>query len=98
MSPLATRPTHGVRRPTAVTIHLDGVPIAVYPGESLATAILASGRRAFRRTASGEVRGPYCNMGVCFECTVTVDGRPGVRACMTEVRAGMAIATGIRHG
>ena len=31
-------------------------------------------------------------MGVCHECLVTVDGRPGQRACMTEVREGMSVA------
>jgi len=31
-------------------------------------------------------------MGVCYECLVTVDGRPGQRACMTKVRNGMQVA------
>lgn len=31
-------------------------------------------------------------MGVCFECRVTIDGRPGRRACLTECRPDMRIA------
>ena len=40
------------------------------------------------------MRGPYCNMGVCFECVIEVDGAL-VQACMTPVRAGMHVATGV---
>ena len=28
-------------------------------------------------------------MGVCFDCLVTVDGRPSQRACLTKVEPGM---------
>jgi len=73
---------------------VDGEPVSAYPGESLAAALVAAGRRATRRTASGALRGPYCNMGVCFECVVTVDGTPGTRSCVVPVRAGMRVATG----
>ena len=30
-------------------------------------------------------------MGVCFDCLVTVDGRPNQRACLTKVAAGMEV-------
>jgi predicted molibdopterin-dependent oxidoreductase YjgC len=30
-------------------------------------------------------------MGVCFECLVEVDGKPGRQACLTTVRDGMVI-------
>jgi aerobic-type carbon monoxide dehydrogenase small subunit (CoxS/CutS family) len=72
---------------------VDGVPVAAFPGETVATALLASGKRAFRHTEKrGEPRGIYCGMGVCFDCLVTVDGLP-VRACVTPVRPGMVIQT-----
>ena len=32
-------------------------------------------------------------MGVCFECLVQVDGRPGVRACTTPIVEGMRVET-----
>lgn len=84
-----------MERPAAVAIDVDGAHVDAYPGESLATALLAAGLRAFRRTPSGALRGPLCNMGVCFECVVAVDGEPGVRACATPVREGMSVETGV---
>lgn len=90
----ATRLEHGVRRPPAVAIEVDGARVDAYAGESLATALLAAGVRAFRRARSGAPRGPFCNMGVCFECVVTVDGELGVRACATQVHEGMSVETG----
>jgi predicted molibdopterin-dependent oxidoreductase YjgC len=89
----ATRIEHGVTRPAAVTITVDEATVAAYPGESLATALTASGRRVFRRTRTGAARGPFCNMGVCFDCLVDVAGRGRVRACLTRVEAGMVVRT-----
>jgi predicted molibdopterin-dependent oxidoreductase YjgC len=88
-----TRIDEGVTRPEASTIEVDGAAVSAYVGESLAAALLAAGQRAFRVTDSG-VRGPFCNMGICFECVVEVDG-VRVRACMTTVRAGMTVRTGV---
>lgn len=90
----ALRIEHGVVRPAPVAIEVDGARIEAYPGESLAAALLAAGVRAFRRARSGEPRGPVCNMGVCFECVVAVDGERDLRACMTPVRDGMRVETG----
>jgi predicted molibdopterin-dependent oxidoreductase YjgC len=78
----------------AVTIVVDGTPVAARAGDSVAAALLASGLRAFRATAlSGAPRGPFCMMGACFDCVVTVDGRRGVQACLTRVADGMRIDT-----
>lgn len=86
------------RRGAAVTIIVDGVPIPAYRGESIAAALLASGRRALRVTPKlGAPRGLFCGMGVCFECMVKVGGGPSVRACMTPVDADMRIDTGTTH-
>ena len=75
----------------AVTITVDGVPMACHAGETVATAILA--RRCWI-SFDGRRRGLLCGIGLCFECVVAVDGLPGTRACMTRVTPGMAIATG----
>ena len=90
---VARRVTEHVQRPASVTIEVDGAPVTAYPGESLAAALLAAGRRTFGRTTGGAPRGPFCNMGICFDCAVDVDGVAGVRACMTAVRAGMKVTT-----
>jgi NADH dehydrogenase/NADH:ubiquinone oxidoreductase subunit G len=78
-----------------VTVTVDGDPVQAYPGETVATVLLAAGRRTFRHTDQLHApRGLFCGMGVCFDCLVTVDGQPNVRACVTPVHAGMVVETG----
>ena len=71
--------------------------VLAYPGETVAAALLASGRRALRRTAlRREPRGVYCAMGVCGECAMVVNAEPGVRACVTRALPGMTVETAVR--
>jgi len=43
----------------------------------VAAALFAAGCIACRSTvATGAARGPFCMMGVCFDCMVTIDDRP----------------------
>jgi predicted molibdopterin-dependent oxidoreductase YjgC len=78
-----------------VTVFVDGRQVTAFAGESVAAVLLALGTRAFRHTAKrGEPRGMFCGIGVCYECLVTVDEEPNVRACVTEVAPGMVIETG----
>lgn len=77
-----------------MTVTIDGEPALAYPGETVAAVLLASGQQTFRHTAEGAPRGLFCGMGVCFDCLVTVDGQPDVRACMTTVQPGMVVETG----
>ena len=81
-----------LRRGPAVTVTVDGRPVAAHLGESVAAVLIAEGSPATRVTRGGAPRGVYCGMGVCFDCLVVVDGVPNTRACMTWVREGMAIA------
>lgn len=78
----------------SVLFYVDGQEIEGREGDTIASAWLAAGFGALRRTLrSGEPRSIFCGMGVCFDCVVTVDGVRGVRACMTPVRAGMQVKT-----
>jgi len=91
---LPIRLDSNVERGRPVQIAVDGEPIEAYEGESLAAAILASGRRVFRHThPEGQPRGIFCGMGVCYECLVTVAGRERVRACIVPVGDGMRVTT-----
>jgi NADPH-dependent 2,4-dienoyl-CoA reductase/sulfur reductase-like enzyme len=74
-----------------VAITFDGETIEAYPGEVVGAALTAAGHLSLRRTRRGDARGLFCGMGVCSECLVRIDGEPNRRACMTPVRAGMAI-------
>lgn len=75
-----------------IEIRVNGQPVRVAPGATLAAALFAA-HPAPRRSVSGEPRGPLCGMGSCFECRVTVDGVPHQRACLLPVRAGMEVST-----
>jgi len=77
-----------------VTVFIDGSPLEVKAGSSVAAAILISGKTSFRRSASGEWRAPLCGMGICFECRVTIDGLEQCLSCQTLCRDGMAVRTG----
>lgn len=78
-------------RPSPISLYINGQATACYPGETVATVLLAAGVGVFRRTAGGAARAPVCNMGVCFDCLVTIDGRPSVRSCMTRAVENMRI-------
>lgn len=81
----------------AIAVTIDGEPFAAREGDSVAAAVVASGRAASRTTpVSGAPRGPFCMMGVCFECLVTVDDVPNQQACLVAVAPGMRIRT--QHG
>ena len=78
----------------SVTIHVDGRPVAARAGDTVAAALLADGCEHIRTTpVSGEPRAPYCMMGVCFDCLVTVDGLGSRQGCLLPVREGMVIET-----
>jgi D-hydroxyproline dehydrogenase subunit gamma len=81
-----------LERGPRVEIVLDGRPVEAYEGETVAAVLLAEGEIATRTTVSGEPRGIFCGIGVCFDCLVVVDGVPNTRACMTWVRGGMQVS------
>ena len=68
-----------------IRIFINGEPAEAFEGESVGTALLASGHRALRTSRLGSLRGIFCAIGLCYECLVTVDG-VSVRACVTAVR------------
>jgi len=77
-----------------VLIRINGRAFEVPENATVAVALLMSGETTFRRSVSGELRAPLCGMGICFECRVTIDGRPHARSCQIPLREGMEIRTG----
>jgi len=80
-------------RPAAgrVRASFDGDAVEGEAGTSVAAALTASGRTAWRTTREGAPRGLFCGIGVCFDCIVEIDGESGQRACMIPLREGMEI-------
>ena len=72
---------------------VNGRETSVPPGVTVAAAMAMADQLVTRRSVSGEPRGALCGMGICFECRVTINGRPHCRACQTEARDGMEIRT-----
>jgi D-hydroxyproline dehydrogenase subunit alpha len=79
---------------STVTITFAGRRIEAEAGETLAAALAAHGVRVLRTTRSGAERGIFCGMGVCQDCLVEIDGKPGRRACMTKVDRPMKVERG----
>lgn len=79
----------GPAAPNSFTIIVDGDPVTVRDGQSIAAALLAGGRLSWRSTArGGRPRGVFCGIGVCFDCLVTVNDVSDVRACLRRARDG----------
>lgn len=70
----------------------DGQEVVALEGDSVAAAVLAAGHVVLRRTpVNGVPRGPFCMMGACYDCLVSVDGVPNLQACMVVARAGLVV-------
>lgn len=80
-----------------VGFFFDGVAMTARAGDSVAAALLANGVRVVRYTPQqGSGRGPYCMMGVCFDCLVTIDDAVNQQSCMIPVSQGMVVRTQAR--
>ncbi|MDI1286444.1 MAG: (2Fe-2S)-binding protein [Reyranella sp.] len=78
----------------AVAITVDGKHVGARSGDTVAAALIAAGIDHCRTTpVTGAPRAPYCLMGVCFECLVTIDGVGSRQGCLAPVRDGMTVET-----
>ena len=78
----------------SIQLTVDGKPVRARAGDTVAGAMLAAGVERFRTTPVTESpRAPYCLMGVCFDCLVTIDGIGSRQACLVPVREGMRVET-----
>jgi predicted molibdopterin-dependent oxidoreductase YjgC len=83
-----------ISRGAEIKIIVDGQPVKAFEGETVAAAILATGKRSLRITSKNhEPRGLYCAIGICFDCVMTIDNISNTRTCQTFVRNGMVIET-----
>jgi sarcosine oxidase subunit alpha len=79
--------------PELVTLRVNDEQVSVPAGSMVAAAVLEAGVATFRRSVTGEPRGPLCGMGICFECRVRVNGVAHVRSCQTLCENGMDVRT-----
>lgn len=96
---MAQRITRQVDRSSPLSLRLNDTEIQAYEGETLATIILLSDDPSCSLDKAGNPRGPFCNMGVCYDCLVTVIedhalNKPlKLRACMTIVKPDIQVYT-----
>ena len=61
-------------------------------GDSVGAALLRAGIKSLRKSRiNGEPRAMMCGIGQCFDCVVTIDGKPVQRACITPARDGAQV-------
>ncbi|MFE8955797.1 (2Fe-2S)-binding protein [Streptomyces althioticus] len=78
----------------AFEVTFDGRLVEALPGRTVAAVLWAAGVTTWRTTRDGgRPRGVFCGIGVCFDCLVTVNGRPNQRACLVPARPGDVIRT-----
>ena len=78
---------------TAIHVVIDGTPVRLAPGHSIAAALALLPPGCSRISVSGERRAPFCGMGICQECRVTIDGQPHQLACQTPCAPQMRVLT-----
>ena len=91
-SRLDPRPNELIDRSKTIEFEFNGRPIQAYAGDTIGSALYASGVRIFSRSFKfHRVRGLLCVTGNCPNCLMTVDGIPNIRACVQRVEAGMQV-------
>jgi sarcosine oxidase subunit alpha len=76
----------------ADALRFEGRRVAVEPGDTVASALYRAGVRTFTRSLKyHRRRGLFCMTGDCPNCSLNVDGDPGVRACTTDARDGQVV-------
>ena len=81
-----------IDRGAPVSFDFAGQRVEGYAGDTLGSALYASGRRVFSRSFKyHRPRGLVCCSGHCPNCLMTVDGVPNVRVCVEPIRAGARV-------
>jgi sarcosine oxidase subunit alpha len=92
MRRLPEQPGQLISRRRVIRATFDGKPFEGLEGDTIGSALFASGQRTFSRSFKyHRRRGLLCCAGQCPNCLVAVDGAPGVPACTEPLRDGMRV-------
>ena len=78
--------------PDTISLHINGGPVVVANGTSVAAALLLAAQPS-RISVGGQPRAALCGMGICFECRAVVDGVAYTRTCQLVCKDGMQVET-----
>lgn len=81
------------RNTAEIVFFVDGRPIRARTGDSLLCAIMSVSGALRVNEFDGGLRAGFCAMGACQDCWVWVEGGQRIRACTTQVSAGLRIST-----
>jgi aerobic-type carbon monoxide dehydrogenase small subunit (CoxS/CutS family) len=81
-----------MRMPSEITIKVNGHTFSVPVGATVAVAMALAGSKC-RTSVSGELRGPLCGIGICFECRVNINGRPHCKSCQILCEPDMEVSS-----
>ena len=76
--------------PSLISVKVNGATVPVPSGATVAVAMALAGQ-VCRTSVSGQPRGPLCAIGTCFECRVTINGRPHCKSCQILCKPGMEV-------
>ena len=89
---LDQRPGERIDRSQEIVFTFGGHPVSGFAGDTIGSALYASGRRVFSRSFKyHRPRGLLCCTGHCPNCLMTVDGVPDVRVCVEPLRDGARV-------
>jgi len=74
-----------------VDFSLNGQQVRVPEGTNVAAAVLLQSAVCRTTVVSNATRGPFCMMGVCFDCLVEIDGVANQQGCQRLVEQGMRV-------
>ncbi len=83
----------GERGRATVCLEVDGALIDALEGDTLLVALLTNGLRLRESEFGDGARAGFCLMGACQDCWVWAADGGRLRACTTEVAAGLRIVT-----
>ena len=89
---LPAQPAERIDRSRPVRFFFEDRPVDGFEGDTIGSALFASGRRVFSRSFKyHRRRGLLCCSGGCANCMMRIDDLPNVRVCMEPVREGAEV-------
>ena len=74
-----------------ISIFINDEAVPASTGELVAAVLARQGILAVHTSPKNEQRGPYCMMGVCFECMITCEDGRIEQACQIYAEDGLKI-------